>query len=113
MDIRQHGEKVMYLIYDKESTIIPAQLRDKRYKTMGAAKGALTRFNKAWAKTRGKLGNEPECPVFRYGIAEESYFHSVIEKKVQRTNLMSGEKYHEAVNTPPYMSPSCESYWSM
>lgn len=103
----------MYLIYDRETTIIPAQLRDKRYKTVSAAKAALTRFNKAWAKTRGKLGNEPEAPVFRYGIAEVGYFHDVIEKTVERVNLMSGQAYREPVNTPLHMSPASETYWSM
>jgi len=103
----------MYLIYDRETTIIPAQLRNKRYKTVGAAKAALTRFNKAWAATRGKLGNEPEAPVFRYGIAEVEYFHDTIEKTVERVNMMSGQPYREPANTPPHMSPASETYWSM
>ena len=102
-----------YLIYRKDTTVIPAQLRDRRYKTQAAAKAALTRFNKAWAQTRGKLGNEPDAPVFTMGIAEEVYFHEHIEKTVERTNLMSGQAYREPVNTPGYMSPASEAYWSM
>ena len=32
---------------------------------------------------------------------------------VERVNIMSGEKFMEAVDTPYYCSPSSESYWSM
>ncbi len=32
---------------------------------------------------------------------------------VERTNLMTGEKFKEAVDTPYYCSPSSETYWSM
>ena len=32
---------------------------------------------------------------------------------VERTNLMTGKKYMEKKNTPVFMSPACESYWSM
>ena len=101
-----------YIIYRKDTTAIPAQLRDKVYKTMPAAKAALTRFNTAWAKTRGKLGNEPEAPQFTMGIADSEYYRKNIEKTVTRVNMMSGEEYTESVNTPSYMSPASESYWS-
>jgi hypothetical protein len=32
---------------------------------------------------------------------------------VQRRNLMSGELYMEAEDTPNYCSPASEAYWSM
>lgn len=32
---------------------------------------------------------------------------------VERTNLMSGQKYMEAEDTPNYCSPASEAYWSM
>lgn len=32
---------------------------------------------------------------------------------VERTNLMSGEKYMEEEGTPNYCSPASEAYWSM
>jgi hypothetical protein len=32
---------------------------------------------------------------------------------VERTNIMTGKKFLEAVDTPVFMSPACESYWSM
>jgi hypothetical protein len=32
---------------------------------------------------------------------------------VERTNLMTGKKYLEKKDTPVFLSPACESYWSM
>lgn len=34
-------------------------------------------------------------------------------KMVEKTNMMSGKAYMERVDTPVYLSPACESYWSM
>ena len=48
-----------YIIYRKDTTAIPAQLRDKIYKTVPAAKAALTRFNIAWAQTRASWATNP------------------------------------------------------
>ena len=102
-----------YIIYRKDTTEIPAQLRNKVYKTHAAALAALTRFNKAWAKTRGKLGNEPDAPHFTMGVAETEYYARHIEKTVTRVNLMTGKEYEESVNTPAACSPASETYWSM
>ena len=101
-----------YVIYRKDTTAIPAQLRDKTYKTLSAAKAALTRFNKAWAKTRGLLGNEPEAPQFTMAIAELDHYYKNIERQVERVNMMSGKTYTESVNTPLCCSPASETYWS-
>lgn len=97
-----------YILYDKTSTVI----KSKPYKTHAAAQAALTRMNQTWAKNNGKLGNEPDAPVFTMGIAESAYFHKHIEKTVIKTNLMSGQEYSEPVNTPIYLSPASETYWS-
>ena len=32
---------------------------------------------------------------------------------VTRVNLMSRKEYQERRDTPVYMSPACDSYWSM
>jgi hypothetical protein len=32
---------------------------------------------------------------------------------VERTNIMTGKKYMEKQNTPAFLSPACETYWSM
>jgi hypothetical protein len=47
-----------------------------------------------------------------YEIATRDDFDD-IEKWVTRTNLMSGKDYRERINTPPYMSPAYETYWSL
>jgi len=80
------------------------------YKTMPAAKAALTRMSKRY---RADLLESVNDPVYRYGIAEADYFHKTIEKSRTRTNIMNNEQFSEKVNTPGYLSPASESYWSM
>ena len=110
----------MYYIYENSTTYIIGKpdsngvaRPDHRqsYKTMAAAKAALTRICKA----EGLLPTDPNYALYRYAIAEAAYFHSTIEKKVKRKVLegFGGKEYYEPVNTPSYMSPSSESYWSM
>ena len=110
----------MYYVYEKSSTYIIGKpdrngvaRPDHRqsYKTMAAAKAGLTRI----AKAEGLLETDPNHAVYRYGIAEAAYFHKTIERQVKRKVLegFGGKEYMEPVNTPNYMSPSSESYWSM
>ena len=105
----------MYYLYERSSTYIigkdgrPDHL--KSYKDMSAAKAAQTRLRKLWLATRDSW--EANDPLFRYAIAESAFFHSKIEKTRTAKNLMSGAKFKEPVNTPGYMSPRSESYWSM
>ena len=121
---------------DKQGLVRPDHR--KSYATMSAAKAALTRMSKRYREAipfservtatgntaNGTIGsveingninvygnvNDPE---FRYAIAEAGYFHKSIEKSRTATNMMSGKQFVEPVNTPGYMSPSSESYWSM
>ena len=110
----------MYYVYEKSSTLIIGKpdrngvaRPDHRcsYKTMAAAKAALTRICTA----EGLLPTDPNYALYRYGCAEASYFHSTIEKTVKRRVLegFGGKEYEEPVNTPNYMSPASETYWSM
>ena len=113
----------MFYIYEKSSTLIMGKVymgemrpdHRKTYKTMSAAKAALSRASKQWWDLIGRYGNEPRDndPVFRMGIAEADYFHKTIERKVAKRNLSSGTVYEETINTPAHMSPACETYWSM
>jgi len=115
----------MYYVYEKTSTYIIGKpdrygiaRPDHRqsYKTMAAAKAAITRMTKLWrANDLGRLEPVDNDPVFRYAIAEAGYFHKTIEKQVRRKVLegFGGKEYWEPVNTPNYMSPSSETYWSM
>lgn len=80
------------------------------YKTMAAAKAALTRMSKRY---RADLLESVNDPVFRYGIAEAGYFHKNIEKQVKKRNLLTDQEFMEPANRPYYCSPSSESYWSM
>ena len=110
----------MFYIYEKSSTYIMGKVNthtgevrpDHRqsYKTMAAAKAALTRMSKRY---RADLLDSVNDPVFRYAIAEADYFHKSIEKSRTTSNMMSGLPIVEPVNTPNYMSPSSEAYWSM
>ena len=92
------------MVYEVESTCIatPKPYGKDYYATEAAAKAAKTRMEKSkrWA------GKE-------LAVAETSYYAKNIEKMVEKTNMMSGKKYMESVNTPNYLSPSSETYWSM
>ena len=110
----------MFYIYEKSSTYIMGKVNTRTgevrpdhrqsYKTMAAAKAALTRMSKRY---RADLLESVNDPVFRYAIAEADYFHKSIEKSRTTSNMMSGKPMVEPVNTPNYMSPSSEAYWSM
>ena len=110
----------MFYIYEKTSTYIMGKMNTRTgevrpdhrqsYKTMAAAKAALTRMSKRY---RADLLDSVNDPVFRYAIAEADYFHKSIEKSRTTSNMMSGLPIVEPVNTPNYMSPSSEAYWSM
>ena len=108
----------MFYIYEKSSTYIIGKpdrngvaRPDHRqyYKTMPAAKAGLTRI----AKAEGLLETDDNHAFFRYAIAETEYFHKNIEASRKAKNMMSGEWFVEPINTPGYMSPARESYWSM
>jgi hypothetical protein len=118
----------MFYIYEKSSTLImgPYTVRRevrpdhrKSYKTMAAAKAALTRWTKWWQEDLNYPGSA-ECqdnnPQFRYAIAEAGYFHKTIEKKRTTYSIFDEDKDSplvEGVNVPNYMSPRSEAYWSM
>ena len=108
----------MFYIYEKASTYIIGKPDSKGiarpdhrqyYKTMSAAKAGLTRIKKA----ENLLPTDPNYAEFRYAIAEAEYFHKNIEKSRTVKNMMNGTPFVESVNTPGYMSPRSEAYWSM
>ena len=108
----------MYYVYEKSSTYIIGKPdrngaarpdHRKSYKSLGAAKAALTRICKA----EGLLKTDPNYAEYRYGIAATGFFHQNIEKQVKKKNLLTGEEFMEPANRPMHCSPSSESYWSM
>lgn len=98
----------MYIIYHKETTRTPhvkgKHWQRQSFATERAAKAGLTR-----AIRDGKLEHAKE----EYAIAEITDFRDNIEKQVERINMMSGKPYMESINTPGFLSPSSEAYWSM
>ena len=110
----------MYYIYEKTSTLIMGKMDQrtgevrpdhrKSYSTMAAAKAALTRMSKRYKADLLETVNDPQ---YRFGVAEANYFHSTIEKSRTVKNMMNGAPLVETVNTPGYMSPRSEAYWSM
>ena len=103
----------MFVVYHKQTTqIVGKDLvpdHRKTYKSHAAALAAITRA----ARKAGILEVDPQHPKFVYGVARKEGFHETIEKRVRKTNMMTGEEYEESVNTPLHMSPSSETYWSM
>lgn len=104
----------MFYLYDKDSTLIIDGKDGRadhraRYKTMAAAKAAITRL----AKKEGKGPCDSDHPMYRLGIADCEWFHTFIEKHRTVKSMMGGKEYSEPVNTPNYMSPASEAYWSM
>lgn len=98
-----------YVLFDKEST----RMIGDSYRTMAAAKAAVTRRARKWAQVPANLAHPEQDPRVRIGIAERDHYVKNIERMVTRKNLMTGELYQESVNTPAYMSPAFESYWTM
>lgn len=125
---------MLYVIYHKTTTdILKARAQSvgmyvSNYKSASAAKAALTRLDK-----KGLLGAEyvlDENGKRIYDISIHEYkaipnvksdfeicdvdaFATDVEVMVERVNLMSGEVYMEAKNTPASCSPATERYWSM
>lgn len=93
-----------YVIYGSKTTLL-YPTSTSNFKTEGAAKAARTRFLK---KNPDLLIKEDELL-----ITDASTFNESIEKVIVRTNLISGNEYHEPINTPNYLSPASEAYWSM
>ena len=110
----------MFYIYERTSTYIMGGVNKwdgtvrpdhrKSYKTMPAARAALTRMSKRHRADMLECVNDPQ---YRFGIAEADYFHKTIEKSRTVKNMMNDADIVETVNTPGYMSPRSEAYWSM
>ena len=98
-----------YVVYNRNTTAIASKV----YKTHAAAQAQLTRMRKAAAGEWGVIRDAADDPLYLFGVAEVAYYKQHIEKTVTRVNLMSGKEYQERVNTPIYMSPASETYWSM
>lgn len=101
----------MWYVYDKRSSAIV-----KSYKTHPAAQAAITRAHKKYVRAfpyvPGSNAHEDD-PLFWMACAEAAWYHSVIEQRVTKRNLMTGAEFTQSVNTPRSCDPSSELYWSM
>ena len=129
-----------YVIYRTDTTEIVSE-KDYSYtgqihKQESHAKASLTRIKKKFAEglknkrpygtfkfeglgihENGKTGRQAEGEltgemVDMKIINCDTYFNN-IEAQEEVTNMMSGKKFKQSVNTPGFMSPSSETYWSM
>ena len=91
----------MFYVYNlKTSQVMQTRKGKSTWKSLGAAKAFRTRM--------ARMGYNTD----EYGIVDVDLY-SLIEQQVEKTNLMTGKKYRESVNTPLHLSPSSETYWSM
>ena len=123
-----------WYIYDTKSSKILKREGKKHYllaeyATKGAAEASLTRRQKAWEKRALELQNSEypweraraeakaaNGPLYTAGLAEREYYHANIERFETTYSMMDKERKNpirQSVNTPAYMDPGCESYWSM
>ena len=65
------------------------------------------------AKLNAKQSDFERERIGGYGYATVEDYQTKVVYMVTRKNMMSGVEYQEPSNTPGYMSPSSEAYWSM
>lgn len=94
----------MYVIFYIESTVMVG--------SDGHSWSART-YKNAWqAKKYCENLNRKAGQVLYSWLSADEYQNRVVHM-VERINLRSGQKYLEPSNTPDYLSPSCERYWTM
>ena len=75
----------------------------QEYLTERGAKIACTKMNNAAIADGGAA---------KWKVMDRKEYDSRPAKMVEKVNLMSGQKYTEAEDTPNFMSPASEAYWS-
>lgn len=112
-----------FVIYRKDNTAIVEVTRYRpykvtsSYKSMAAAKAALTRMSKAAQKDLSKY-NIDNDPQFIYGIADVEHYRKNIEKQVTRTGIAPGTGKEITLtmsvnDVGGVCDPFTERYWSM
>ena len=117
MTVKQ-GVVNMYVIVHKESMALLQTKCNRRFKVNNwnserSAKGWLTKMWNSGKLTGPYVDGEYVQFAKEDFIIMEGEEYKKVEPMVTRRNMMSGEEYQESINTPCFMSPSCESYWSM
>ena len=112
-----------YVIYRKDNTAIVEVTRyrpyrvTRSYKSLAAAKAALTRLSKAAQQDLSKY-NIDNDPQFIYDIAEVGHYRKNIEKQVTRTGIAPGTGKEITLTMSinqvgSACDPFTERYWSM
>ena len=112
-----------YVIYRKDTTAIVEVTRYRpykvtsSYKSLAAAKAALTRMSKKFAEDFSKYCITKD-PQFIYGIAEVNHYYENIEKQVTRTGIAPGTGKEITLTMSVnevggVCDPFTERYWSM
>lgn len=112
-----------YVIYREDNTAIVEVTRyrpyrvTRSYKTMAAAKAALTRMSKVVQKDMSTYSMLDD-PQFIYGIAELEHYHKRIERQVTRTGIAPGSGKEITLTMSINAVGGCtdpftERYWSM
>jgi len=97
-----------YLIHQGTGNIITdSGGRWQAYKTQAAAKACRTRV-----VAKRDFKQEDLVIVSQDNVQKFRHAHN-LPTKVERTNIMTGKKFMEDVDTPYFCSPSSETYWSM
>ena len=101
----------MWYVYDRRTSAIV-----KSYKTYPAAQAAITRAHKKYIRHfpyyPGSNAAEDD-PLSWMAAADSQWYHSVIEQRVTKRNLITGQEFTQSINTPRCCDPSTETYWSM
>lgn len=63
-------------------------------------------------KTHGSVNTVRLCATDEY-LAQMKVMKVDGEDFVERTNIMTGEKFMEPINRPYFCSPSSETFWTM
>jgi hypothetical protein len=103
---------MMYVVYNVHSTVIVKGAKGKEcYKTLGAAKAALTRHLTNLEYQCRASGVAMPDPA-DYAIADARTFYKEIEKELDKKTIF-GDPIKVKANTPRCCDPSTELYWSM
>ena len=96
-----------YLVHQNTGNIITDRGdRWQAYKTQAAAKACRTRV-----LAKRSFKSEDLVIVRQDNLQQFRHAHN-LPTQVERTNIMTGQKFMEDVDTPYFCSPSSESYWS-
>ena len=97
-----------YLVHQNTGNIITDRGgRWQAYKTQAAVKACRTRV-----VAKQGFRQEDLVIVRQENLQQFRHAHN-IPTKVERTNIMTGQKFQEDIDTPYFCSPSSETYWSM